>query len=109
VHSGNAVKAHLENWECLLQEGIVGHLATRIEESLAVVTNPVTMTEAEQEGGKMFELILGVVCLAVLVVEVIEVRQKCEESYPGMWHEAHAFDGPSASLTGVRDERSWES
>lgn len=57
----------------------------------------------------MFELILGLVCLAVLVVEVIEVRQKCEERCPGMWHEAHAFEGPTASLTGARDETSWTS
>jgi hypothetical protein len=50
----------------------------------------------------MFEVILGPVCLGVLAVEVIEVRQKCEESYPGMWHDAHAFQPHSASLTGVR-------
>jgi hypothetical protein len=50
----------------------------------------------------MFEVILGAVCLGVLAVEVIEVRQKCEESYPGTWHEAHAFQPHSASLTGVR-------
>ncbi len=55
----------------------------------------------------MFEIILSLVCLAVLVVEVIEVRQKCQENYPGMWHEAHAFDGPSASLTGAREETGW--
>ncbi len=73
-----------------------------------MVTNPVTMRDIEQEGGKMFEIILSLVCLAVLVVEVVEVRQKCQESYPGLWHEAHAFDGPSASLTGVRDETHWK-
>lgn len=52
----------------------------------------------------MFEVILGAVCLGVVAVEVIEVRQKCEESYPGMWHEAHAFQPHSVSLTGVRGE-----
>jgi hypothetical protein len=52
----------------------------------------------------MFEVILGAVCLGVLAVEVIEVRQKCEESCPGMWHEAQAFRPHSASLTGVRGE-----
>jgi hypothetical protein len=39
----------------------------------------------------MFEVILGAVGLGVLAVEIIEVRQKCEESYPGMWQDARAF------------------
>jgi hypothetical protein len=36
----------------------------------------------------MFELIFGIVCLAVLAVEIIEVRHKCEECYPGSWDTA---------------------
>jgi len=52
----------------------------------------------------MFEIIFGAVCLAVLAVEVIEVRQKCEESYLGMWDETHPLHLHSASLTGARDE-----
>ena len=52
----------------------------------------------------MFEVILGAVCLGVLAVEVIEVRQKCEESYPGVWHESHATHLHSASLTAAQGE-----
>lgn len=47
----------------------------------------------------MFEVILGAVCLGVLAVEVIEVRQKCEEAYPGTWNETDAFRLHSPSLT----------
>jgi hypothetical protein len=36
----------------------------------------------------MFELIFAVVCLAVLAVEIIEVRHKCEECYPRPWDNA---------------------
>jgi hypothetical protein len=39
----------------------------------------------------MFEVIVGAVCLGVLAVEIIEVRQKCEECGPGMRHEARTF------------------
>jgi hypothetical protein len=40
----------------------------------------------------MFEVIVGAVCLGVLAVEVIEVRQKCEESWwPGTRHDARPF------------------
>jgi hypothetical protein len=67
------------------------------------VTNPVTTRDAKQEGGKMFEIILGVVCLGVLAVEVIEVRQKCEEPFPGMWHGASTLQAHPASLTGVSE------
>lgn len=35
----------------------------------------------------MFELIFSIVCLGVLAVEIIEVRHKCEECYPGAWDE----------------------
>lgn len=57
--------------------------------------------DAEQEGGKMFEIILGAVCLGVLAVEVIEVRQKCEESHPGMWHGASTLQAHPAYPTGA--------
>ena len=49
----------------------------------------------------MFEIILGAVCLGVLAVEVIEVRQKCEEPHPGMWHGASTFHAHPASPTGM--------
>jgi hypothetical protein len=65
------------------------------------VTNPVTTRDAKQEGGKMLEIILGVVCLGVLAVEVIEVRQKCEEPFPGMWHGPSTLQAHPASPTGV--------
>ena len=52
----------------------------------------------------MFEIIFAAVCLAVLVVEAIEVRQKCEESYLGPWHEADACGSGSASLMERRGE-----
>lgn len=65
------------------------------------LTNPVTTKDAEMEGGKMFEIILSVVCIGVLVVEVIEVRQKCEEPRPGMWHGASPFQAHAASPAGV--------
>jgi len=39
----------------------------------------------------MFEVIFSVVCLAVLAVEIIEVRHKCEEYFPGPWKEAQPF------------------
>ena len=61
------------------------------------VTNPVTTRDAEEEGGKMFEIILGAVCLGVLAVEVIEVWQKCEEPHPGMWHGALTLQAHPAS------------
>lgn len=51
----------------------------------------------------MFEIILGVVCLGVLAVEVIEVRQKCEEPFPGMWHGASTFQAHPASVTGMSE------
>ena len=49
----------------------------------------------------MFEVILGAVCLGVLAVEVIEVRQKCEESHPGMWHGASTLQAHPAYPTGA--------
>ena len=52
----------------------------------------------------MFEVILGAVCLGVLAVEVIEVREKCEESYPGLWHEGHVVQPHAASRTAARGE-----
>lgn len=39
----------------------------------------------------MFEFIFGVVCLGVLAVEIIEVRHKCEECYPGPWDKVPTF------------------
>jgi hypothetical protein len=55
------------------------------------------------QGGveKMFEVIFGVVCLGVLIVEVIEVRQKCKEPYPRIWHGVSIFQPHPASPTGV--------
>jgi hypothetical protein len=67
------------------------------------VTNPVTTRDAKQEGGKMFEIILGVVCVGVLAVEVIEVQQKCEEPFQGMWHGASTFQANPASVTGMSE------
>lgn len=49
----------------------------------------------------MFEIILSAVCLGVLAVEVIEVRQKCEEQRPGMWHAASALQTHPASPAGI--------
>jgi hypothetical protein len=51
----------------------------------------------------MFEIILGVVCVGVLAVEVIEVQQKCEEPFPGMWHGASTFQAHPASVTGMSE------
>ena len=65
------------------------------------VTNPVTTRDAKQEGGEMFEIILGVVCLGVLAVEIIEVRQKCEEPCPGVWQGASPFQTHHASPAAV--------
>lgn len=73
-----------------------------------LVTNPVTTRDAEQEGGKMFEIILGAVCLGVLAVEVIEVRQKCEEPHPGLWHGTSGLQAHPASPTGAYEE-GWSS
>jgi hypothetical protein len=53
----------------------------------------------------MFEIIFGAVCLGVLAVEIIEVRQKCGESYLGTWYETDPFQAPVASLTGVRQDK----
>lgn len=52
----------------------------------------------------MFEVIFGAVCLGVLVVEVIEVRQKCREPHPGMWHGVSIFQSHSASSTGACED-----
>ena len=71
---------------------------------VAGVTNLVTVRDTEQEGGKMFEIILGAVCLGVLAVEVIEVRQKCEEPHPGLWQGRSAFQTHPASPTGVYED-----
>ena len=56
----------------------------------------------------MFEIILGAVCLGVLAVEVIEVRQKCEEPHPGLWHGTSGLQAHPASPTGAYEE-GWSS
>ena len=48
----------------------------------------------------MFELIFAIVCLAVLAVEIIEVRHKCEECYPGSWDDANPFSLEIGRRTG---------
>ncbi len=42
-----------------------------------------------EEGRKMFEAIFVLVSLAILVIEIIEVRHKCEQYPDVLW------DGPS--------------
>lgn len=53
----------------------------------------------------MFELIFGAVCLGVFAVEVIEVRQKCGESYLGTWYETDTFEPPYTFLTDARQDK----
>jgi hypothetical protein len=85
---------------CCKEEWCVA-LRPAAAEPITDVTNPVTTRDAEQEGGKMLEIILGVVCLGVVAVEVIEVRQKCEEPRPGTWYGASTLQAYLASPTGV--------
>lgn len=50
----------------------------------------------------MFEAIFVFVTLAILVVEIIEVRDKCEQRRAGIWEEtpSYAAEGRTVSWEG---------
>jgi len=51
--------------------------------------NNTNRPDVTEEGRKMFEAIFVLVSVAILVIEIIEVRHKCEQYPDALW------DGPS--------------